>query len=206
MGDPLDVPEPLERAAPGVPADVTGIVMQSLEKDPACRPQSVRALLDVLERGISLTSGPSAAPAQSTGAVAHATGTRDQRSIAVLPFANLSTDPEAEFFSDGMTEEILNALAKVKGLKVAGRTSAFSFKGKNEDLRTVGKTLAVAHVLEGSVRKQGDKVRITAQLIQAEDGYHLWSESYDGDLKDVFELQERIAARWRSALAAAPKG
>jgi tetratricopeptide (TPR) repeat protein len=81
----------------------------------------------------------------------------------------------------------------VKDLKVAGRTSAFSFKGKNEDLRAIGKALAVAHVLEGSVRKQGDKVRITAQLIQAEDGYHLWSDSYDGDLKDVFALQERIA-------------
>jgi TolB-like protein len=115
------------------------------------------------------------------------------KSIAVLPFTDLSPGHDQEYFSDGMAEEILNALAKVKDLKVAGRTSSFSFKGKNEDLRAVGKALAVAHVLEGSVRKQGDKVRITAQLIQAEDGYHLWSENYDGDLKDVFELQERIA-------------
>ena len=98
-----------------------------------------------------------------------------------------------EYFSDGIAEEILNALVKVKDLKVAGRTSSFSFKGKNEDLRTVGKALGVAHVLEGSVRKQGDRVRITAQLIRTKDGFHLWSETYDGDLQDVFVLQERIA-------------
>ena len=115
------------------------------------------------------------------------------QSIAVLPFTDLSPTHDQEYFSDGMAEEILNALAKVKELKVAGRTSSFSFKGKNADMRIIGKALAVATVLEGSVRKQGEKVRITAQLIQAEDGYHLWSESYDGDLSDVFELQERIA-------------
>jgi TolB-like protein/class 3 adenylate cyclase/Tfp pilus assembly protein PilF len=115
------------------------------------------------------------------------------KSIAVLPFADLSPSHDQEYFADGMAEELLNALAKIKDLKVAGRTSSFSYKGRNEDLRTIGKALAVAHVLEGSVRKQGDKVRITAQLIQAEDGYHLWSETYDGDLSDVFELQERIA-------------
>jgi TolB-like protein len=115
------------------------------------------------------------------------------KSIAVLPFTDLSPTHDQEYFSDGMAEEILNALAKVKDLKVAGRTSSFSFKGKNDDLRVIGKALAVAHVLEGSVRKQGEKVRITAQLIQAEDGYHLWSETYDGDLSDVFALQERIA-------------
>ena len=135
----------------------------------------------------SLTVGaaPKAAT-ENTPAVPH-------KSIAVLPFSDLSPAHDQEYFSDGMAEEILNALAKVKDLKVAGRTSSFSFKGKNEDLRTVGKMLSVAHVLEGSVRKQGDKVRITAQLIQAEDGYHLWSENYDGDLSDVFALQERIA-------------
>ena len=115
------------------------------------------------------------------------------KSIAVLPFTDLSPTHDQEYFSDGMAEEILNALAKVKDLKVAGRTSSFSFKGKNDDLRVIGKALTVANVLEGSVRKQGEKVRITAQLIQAEDGYHLWSETYDGDLSDVFALQERIA-------------
>lgn len=122
------------------------------------------------------------------------------KSIAVLPFTDLSPSHDQEYFSDGMSEELLNALAKVKDLKVAGRTSSFLFKGKNEDMRVIGKTLGVANILEGSVRKQGDKVRITAQLIQASDGFHLWSDSYDGDLKDVFELQERIARSITDAL------
>ena len=116
-----------------------------------------------------------------------------RKSIAVLPFVNMSADKDQEYFSDGIAEEILNALAQVKDLKVAGRTSSFQFKGKNDDLRAVGQALGVAHILEGSVRKQGDKVRITAQLIQTDSGFHLWSESYDGDLKDVFTLQENIA-------------
>jgi len=114
-------------------------------------------------------------------------------SIAVLPFVNLSSDKEQEYFSDGIAEEILDALARVKGLRVAGRTSSFHFKGKNEDLRTIGETLGVANLLEGSVRKQGNRVRITAQLIQVSDGFHLWSKTFEGDLTDVFELQERIA-------------
>ena len=116
-----------------------------------------------------------------------------QKSIAVLPFIDLSAARDQEYFSDGISEEILNALVKLKDLKVPGRTSSFSFKGRNVDLREIGRTLAVAHVLEGSVRKQGDRVRITAQLIRTDNGYHLWSENYDGDLSDVFELQERIA-------------
>ena len=119
--------------------------------------------------------------------------TISEKSIAVLPFVNMSADKDNEYFSDGVSEEILNALSKVDDLKVAGRTSSFFFKGKNESLTSIGKQLGVAHVLEGSVRKQGGKVRITAQLIRANDGFHLWSESYDGDLKDVFALQESIA-------------
>lgn len=115
------------------------------------------------------------------------------KSIAVLPFVDLSPTRDQEYFSDGIAEEILNALVKLKDLKVAGRTSSFSFKGRNEDLRVIGRTLSVAHVLEGSVRKQGDRMRITAQLVQTDSGYHLWSENFDGDLSDVFELQERIA-------------
>ncbi len=115
------------------------------------------------------------------------------KSIAVLPFTDLSPAHDQEYFSDGMAEEILNALAQVKDLKVAGRTSSFSFKGKNEDLRAIGKALGVANILEGSVRKQGDKVRITAQLIQVSDDTHLWSQAFNGDLSDVFRLQEDIA-------------
>jgi len=115
------------------------------------------------------------------------------KSIAVLPFVNMSSDPEQEYFSDGISEEILNALAKVKDLKVAGRTSSFAFKGENQDLRQMGETLGVEHILEGSVRKSGTKVRITAQLIQVDDGFHLWSESYDRELDDVFAIQDEIA-------------
>ena len=122
-----------------------------------------------------------------------ATPSIPNKSVAVLPFADLSPSHDQEYFSDGIAEEILNALVKLKDLKVAGRTSSFSFKGRSADLRDIGRTLSVAHVLEGSVRKHGDKVRITAQLIQAADGYHLWSDSYDGELADVFDLQERIA-------------
>ncbi len=115
------------------------------------------------------------------------------KSIAVLPFVNMSSDPEQDFFSDGITEEILNSLASVKELKVAGRTSSFAFKGRNDDLRKIGDTLGVEHILEGSVRKSGTKVRITAQLIQVADGFHMWSETYDRQLTDVFAVQDEIA-------------
>jgi TolB-like protein/DNA-binding winged helix-turn-helix (wHTH) protein len=114
-------------------------------------------------------------------------------SIAVLPFADLSPEKDQEYFSDGLAEELLNSLAKIQGLHVAARTSAFQFKGKNEDLRVIGQKLNVATVLEGSVRKQGQRVRVGAQLVQVSDGYHLWSATYDGDLTDIFALQEDIA-------------
>jgi len=116
-----------------------------------------------------------------------------EKSIAVLPFVNMSSDVEQEFFSDGITEEILNSLASVKELKVAGRTSSFAFKGQNDDLRRIGDSLGVAHILEGSVRKAGAQVRITAQLIQVDNGFHLWSETYDRELTDVFAIQDEIA-------------
>lgn len=116
------------------------------------------------------------------------------RSIAVLPFVNMSNDPNQEYFSDGLSEELLNLLSKVPEMKVIGRTSSFSFKGKNEDLRSIAKKLGVAHILEGSVRKSGNKVRITAQLISAVDGTHLWSKTYDRDLDDIFKVQDEIAS------------
>jgi TolB-like protein len=115
------------------------------------------------------------------------------KSIAVLPFVNMSDDASNEYFSDGISEEILNAQAKIRELKVAGRTSSFAFKGKDQDLRQIGETLGVEHILEGSVRKAGTKVRITAQLIQVDDGFHLWSDSYDRELTDVFAIQDEIA-------------
>jgi TolB-like protein len=115
------------------------------------------------------------------------------KSIAVLPFVNMSNDPDQEYFSDGLSEELLNLLSKIPELKVIGRTSSFSFKGKNEDLRVIGGKLGVAHILEGSVQKEGNKIRVTAQLIKVADGSHLWSERYERDLKGIFELQDEIA-------------
>ena len=113
--------------------------------------------------------------------------------LAVLPFVNMSADPENEYFSDGITEELLNALTKVDGLQVTSRTSAYAFKGKNDDIRDIAVKLNVDKVLEGSVRKAGSRVRITAQLINAADGYHLWSETYDRQLTDIFEVQDEIS-------------
>jgi serine/threonine-protein kinase len=120
------------------------------------------------------------------------------KSLAVLPFENMSADSDNEFFGDGIAEEIINALAQIPGLRVAARTSAFSFKGRHEDLRVIGEKLNVATVLEGSVRKSGNRLRITAQLIDVADGYHRWSERYDRELVDVFAVQDEIA----SAIAA----
>jgi TolB-like protein/Tfp pilus assembly protein PilF len=143
---------------------------------------------------------PSAAElsAEAAGAAAEPA----PKSIAVLPFVNMSSDPEQEYFSDGISEEILNSLAKVKDLKVAGRTSSFAFKGQNQDLRQIGDTLGVEHILEGSVRKSGATVRITAQLIQVDDGFHLWSETFDRELTDVFAIQDEIANAILSQLKA----
>ncbi len=116
-----------------------------------------------------------------------------KNSIAVLPFTNMSSDPEQEYFSDGISEEIINTLVQVPQLKVTGRTSSFMFKGKNEDLRKIGEQLSVNIILEGSVRPSGKRIRITAQLIDVQNGYHIWSEKYDRVLNDVFEVQDEIA-------------
>jgi TolB-like protein len=122
------------------------------------------------------------------------------RSIAVLPFVNMSNDEEQDYFSDGISEELLNALTKIRELRVAARTSSFAFKGKNQDITQIGNALNVETVLEGSVRKSGQRLRITAQLINVEDGYHLWSETYDRDLTDIFVIQDEISAAIVSAL------
>ena len=116
------------------------------------------------------------------------------KSIAVLPFVNMSSDPEQDYFCEGISEEIINTIVQLPDLKVAGRTSSFSFKGKNEDLRMVGNTLGVNKILEGSVRKSGNRLRITAQLVEASTGYHLWSKRYDRELDDIFKIQDEISA------------
>jgi TolB-like protein/Tfp pilus assembly protein PilF len=125
-----------------------------------------------------------------------------QKSVAVLPFVNMSADKSDEYLSDGMTEELLNALTKVKGLRVPGRSSSFAFKGNNEEdiFRKVGEQLHVSAVLEGSVRRAGEKLRITAQLINVADGFHLWSETYDADMKDILAVQSDVAKRVVKAL------
>ena len=135
-----------------------------------------------------------------------AEATTQVKSIAVLPFANMSGDPEQEFFSDGISEELLNVLAKVKGLRVTSRTSAFAFKGKDISIPKIAAELGVEHVLEGSVRMAGDRVRITTQLIEVSTDSHLWSESYDRELADIFAVQDEIAAKVGDALKVALLG
>jgi adenylate cyclase len=156
------------------------------------RTVAVAALLVAVGIGLGagwvLRPGAAADVAGAGVAVAGAVG----RSIAVLPFVSMSGDEENEYFADGITEEIINLLAQVGELRVAGRTSSFMFKGRSEDLRRIGEELGVTHILEGSVRRSGDRVRITAQLVQAEDGFHLWSDTWDRELTDIFAVQDEI--------------
>jgi TolB-like protein len=152
-----------------------------------------RPFQDLARAVRGLTGGP--VPVMATAPTA--TGP----SLAVLPFVNMSSDPEQEYFSDGLSEELINQLAQIRGLKVAGRTSSFAFKGRTEDLRLIGQRLGVEHVLEGSVRKAGSRLRVTAQLIKVSDGYHLWSQAFDRELDDVFAIQDDIARAVAGALA-----
>ncbi|MEO6138710.1 MAG: hypothetical protein ABIP11_08630, partial [Luteimonas sp.] len=137
-------------------------------------------------------------PTEST--VTLPAATPNPASIAVLPLVNMSSDKEQDYFSDGLSEELLNLLAQIPGLHVAGRTSSFSFKDKHATIAEIGSALNVATVLEGSVRKSGDRIRITAQLIKSQDGYHLWSQTYDRELTDIFEVQDEIAGAVVAAL------
>jgi len=171
-------PEPLERYKTGVPEGLQGIVTKALAKDKNLRYQHVDDLLVDLKEVCR----------QPTLQIL-----TKQPSIAVLPFANLSSDLEQEYFCDGMAEEIINALSQLENLRVIARTSAFSFKGKNEDVREIGRKLGVETLLEGSVRKAGNHLRVTAQLIAARDGSHLWSDRYDKEMKDVFAIQDEIS-------------
>ncbi len=178
-------PEPLVRYKSDCPRELQRIVSKLLEKDRELRYQSTAEVISDLNRlRGELTSGISAQR--------HATST--QPSIAVLPFANMSADQEQDYFCDGMTEEIINALSHIEKLRVVARTSSFAFKGKLEDTREIGRRLNVETLLEGSVRKAGNRLRVTAQLINVSDGYHLWSERYDQELEDVFVIQDKITS------------
>jgi adenylate cyclase len=140
------------------------------------------------------------AEASTPRVVSEEVSTEPDNSIAVLPFVNMSSDEEQEYFSDGLSEELLNLLAKIPELKVASRSSSFQFKGEKIDITEVALKLKVAHVLEGSVRKSGNNIRITAQLIKADDGYHMWSETYDRSLDNIFAIQDEISAAVVAAL------
>src|ERR1700724_2710009 len=160
----------------------------------------IGALLLAIGIGWWWTTQPRRSP--TSPAVPTTANAADQKSIAVLPFVNMSADKNDEYLSDGMTEELINVLAKMPGLRVPGRTSCFAFKGKNEDdiFRKVGDQLHVGTVLEGSVRKAGEKLRNTAQLINVADGYPLWSKDYDGDVKDILNFQSSVAEQVVQAL------
>jgi TolB-like protein/Tfp pilus assembly protein PilF/predicted Ser/Thr protein kinase len=173
-------PEPLMRYKANVPKGLQEISVKLLEKEPAHRYQSAAGVLSDLRRCM-------------TSRITDPTNEDLKPSIAVLPFSNLSADPEQEYFCDGMAEEIINALTHVEGVRVVARTSCFAFKGKHEDIRDIGRKLNVDHVLEGSIRKSGNRVRITGQLIKISDGFHLWSDKFDRNLEDIFEIQDEIS-------------
>jgi serine/threonine protein kinase/Tfp pilus assembly protein PilF len=183
-----DSPDPLEGIRSDLPRELRSIVDRCLEKDPRRRFQTALEIRSELGR-----------VQEKLGAARSAAATGSP-SIAVLPFVNMSRDEENEYFSDGLSEELLNVLARIPELKVTGRTSSFAFKGTHEDLRDIGQKLGVATLLEGSVRKAGNRVRITAQLIKAADGFHLWSETYDRVLDDIFAVQDDIARSVSQAL------
>jgi serine/threonine-protein kinase len=193
------VPAPLGAVSPEVPAALAVLVASCLAKEPTARPEDAAALLRTLD-GIALTPAavPSAAPAPPTPRSDDGPTTR---TLAVLPLVNTSGDPEDEHFSDGLTEEILNALAKLSGVRVMARTSSFAFKGRNLDVRAVGEQLGARYVLEGSVRRAGARLRISAQLIDAAAGHQLWAERYDREMRDVFAVQDEITAAIRDALS-----
>jgi TolB-like protein/Flp pilus assembly protein TadD len=217
-------PESPRRLNPHVPARLERIIAKALQKDVEQRYQSAADLRADLERLRRSSAGApawkrrAAAGLAAAGAVLAlwlgairgreaagpatppARAGTELRSIAVLPFVNMSGDPDNEYFSDGLSEELLNTLARIPELRVIGRTSSQQFKGKTEDLRTIGRKLNVATLLEGSVRKSGNRVRISAQLVNAADGFHLWSETYDRELDDIFAVQDDISRSVASAL------
>jgi serine/threonine-protein kinase len=184
---------------PGIPLDLEALILKALEKDPMRRFQSagdLRQSLDEAAGSLQQTTTD-----QDTRSVEAAGVTDTQASIAVLPFRDMSPDKDQEYFCEGMAEEIINALVKTEGLRVAALTSALQFKERGRDIRSMGRDLNVGTILEGSVRKAGNKLRVTAQLLNVQDGYHIWSERYDRELEDVFAIQDAISQAIVKALA-----
>jgi serine/threonine protein kinase/Tfp pilus assembly protein PilF len=183
-----------------LPAEVEEILHHCLEKDRDERFRSARDLAFALKLAGRTTSAATPEVTRQTPRPADSGSRSADLSIAVLPFRNMSPTADAEYFSDGMTEEIINSLAAVPALQVAARTTSFAFKGRNDDIRRIGRELGVAMVLEGSVRQSGSRLRVTAQLISVENGYQLWSNRWDRDLADVFAVQDEIAQAIASTL------
>ena len=183
-------PLPLTHFRPDIPEDLDAIIMQSLQKRPEDRPQTAHELVQAM-RPLTLGSGMAAATAESVV---------QTPSIAVLPFVNLSPEPDSEYFSDGLTEELIHALSQLHNLRVVSRTSAFEFKAKPQSVRRIGAQLKVTKVVEGSVRKLGQRLRVSAQLVSTSDGYCLWSQRFDREIKDIFEIQDEIANQITEAL------
>jgi serine/threonine protein kinase/Flp pilus assembly protein TadD len=180
-----ETPKPVRTIRSAIPESVERAVTRAMSVDGAARYSSAAQFGQALASGSMSTPTDTASLPQTVVSAA--------KSVAVLPFTNMSADADNEYFTDGMAEEIINALNKVQSLRVAARTSSFAFKGKNEDVGEIGKKLKVSTVLEGSVRKMGNRLRITAQLVNVADGYHLWSERYDREMEDVFAIQDDIS-------------
>jgi serine/threonine protein kinase/Flp pilus assembly protein TadD len=199
-------PKDLSESGRDRPAELDRLIMRCLQKEPAERFQSARDVAVALRNlgRAAVTGAASEHPMLETAAYLEppqpSAAPPRAPSLAVLPFRNMSSDPENEFFSDGLAEELITALTKVAGLRVTSRTSSFAFRGKNEDVRKIGEQLNVRTVLEGSVRKAGNRLRISAQLVNVADGYHLWSETYNRELQDVFAIQDEIAHNITTAL------
>jgi eukaryotic-like serine/threonine-protein kinase len=187
-----DNPREFSKAGVEAPAEVQDVVMRCLKKDPDQRYQSMADVKNALEQ-IYFASRSGIMQVSPSGVWKRPAAARSVPSIAVLPFLNLSSDKENEYFSDGLAEEIINALTKLNHLRVTARTSAFVFRGAQQDIRQIGETLHVGNVLEGSVRKSGNRVRISVQLIEVSEGQTLWSERYDREMTDVFEIQDEIS-------------
>jgi eukaryotic-like serine/threonine-protein kinase len=183
-------PAPIADSCPGAPAELQEVVNRCLAKNLEKRYASTEDLIDDLEPLAGKRPSTFSSRRASTGAVAVAPGIP---SIAVLPFRDMSPARDQDYFCEGIAEELINGLAQIDGLRVAARTSAFQFKGKDLDVRRIGKELGVESVLEGSVRKAGERLRVTAQLVTVSGGYHLWSEKYDRDIEDIFAIQDEIS-------------
>lgn len=201
-----DSPTELSQSGRERPAELDRLILRCLQKEPGRRFQAMREVADALRQlgQCALGGEGSSPPISETAAFLHTPcpGPEPPRapSLAVLPFRNMSSDPENEFFSDGLAEELITVLSKVKRLRVASRTSSFAFRDRAEDVRQIGEQLNVRNVLEGSVRKAGNRLRISVQLVSAVDGYQLWSETYNRELQDVFAIQEEIAQSIAKAL------